>query len=518
MSAAKLVRIAAAWACLMTALALPASVAGAGSYTVSACSPFATSGPWAEVDTFPAGLMAGNMCGGPAVGPLGGGNEGALYAEDNAQNAGTEIPNNAHAGWAFAAPTGTVITGVTYYRDLEIAPTSDDLVVGLFDGNGARLETCQGTFENHYACSLPNNQAPRTVSGLAATGLFFGIECQLQPAEEHCLSGSPGHQLASADMYSVTVTLTEQSSPVVSGESGPLWGGGVVWGTVPLGFQASDSSGIERLAASDNGSLGASAQESCEFTQTVPCPQLQPGGLSVDTTRFPDGHGQVAMTVSDAAGNTTVATSPPVVIDNNGPPAPASLTASAASGSNVVNLAWSDPANPPQPVASAFVQLCQATCVPPVAVSPGGAGQITGPGPGSYTVRLWLLDSAGKGGPQNAATTAVTVPSRSGNGGRNGGPGALRPLRLGAHLGGGRLTVTVRGAAAEHGLVSVHLDLARGKRLVVLQTRKLRARHGVARTVFVLSERIRAAPRLVVAATAAGARSARLTVELGARR
>jgi hypothetical protein len=460
------------------------------------------------VDTFPAGLTAGNMCGGPAVGQFGGGNEGALYAEDNPQSPGTHIPGGAQAGWVFTAPTGTTITGVSYYRNLDAM--TDNLIVGLFQGSTVGLETCEGTFLNSFMCNVPNNQAPATFSGLSTTGLFFGVQCQLQNTEQYCLSGSPGDQLATADMYSVTVTLTEQSSPGVSAESGPLWGGGVVWGTVPLGFQASDPSGIERLAASDNGSLGASAQESCEFTQTVPCPQLQPGGLSVDTTRFPDGHGQVALAVGDAAGNTTVATSPPLVIDNNGPPAPASLTATAAGGSNVVDLAWSDPANPPQPVTSAFAQLCQATCAPPLAVSPGGAAQLTGPGPGSYTVRLWLLDSAGKGGPQNAATTAVTIPSRSGNGG----PGALRPLRLGAHLRGGRLTVTVKVPPAEQGLVAVHLDVPRGKLLVVLQTRKLRAHHGVARTVFVLSERIRRAPRLVVAATAAGARLARLTVEL----
>jgi hypothetical protein len=511
MSTAKLVRIAAGWACLMTALALPVSVARAGSYTVSACSPFTTAGPWSQVDTFPAGLTAGNMCGGPAVGPLGGGNEGALYAEDNAQSPGTHIPGGAQAGWVFTAPTGTTITGVSYYRNLDAM--TDNLIVGLFQGSTVGLETCEGTFLNSFMCSVPNNQAPATFSGLSTTGLFFGVQCQLQNTEQYCLSGSPGDQLATADMYSVTVTLTQQSSPVVSGESGPLWGGGVVWGTVPLGFQATDSSGIERLAASDNGSLGASAQESCEFTQAVPCPQLQPGGLSVDTTRLPDGHGQVALAVGDAAGNTTVATSPPLVIDNNGPPAPASLTASAAGGSNVVDLAWSEPANPPQPVTGAFAQLCQATCAPAVAVSPAGAGQMTGPGPGSYTARLWLLDSAGRGGPQNAATTAVTIPSHAGNGAGNGGPGALRPLRLSAHIHGGRLTLTVNVPPTERGLVSVHLDLPRGKRLVVLETRKLRARHRVARTVFVLPGRIRAAPRLVLAASAAGARLARLTVE-----
>ena len=118
------------------------------------------------------------------------------------------------------------------------------------------------------------------------------------------------------------------------------------------------------------------------------------------------------------------------MIDNNGPAAPASLTASTVgAGSDVVDLAWSDPANPPEPVVGAFAQLCQASCAPAVAVSPAGAAQITAPGPGSYTVRLWLVDSAGKGGPQNAATTAVTVPAPSpgGNGGQG---GSLRPLRI----------------------------------------------------------------------------------------
>jgi hypothetical protein len=464
------------------------------------------------VDTFPAGLTSGNMCGGPAVGPLGGGDQGALYAQDNTQSPGTHIPGGAQAGWSFTAPTGTTITAASYYRNLDAS--ADNLIVGLFQGDGAGLETCQGTFQNNYACSIPSNQAPATFLGLSTSGLFFGVECQLQGSEQYCLSGSPSDQLATADMYSVTVTLSEQSSPVVSGESGPLWGGGVVSGTVALSFQASDASGIEGLAVSDGGAPGASAQESCDFTQPVPCPQLQPGLLSVDTTRFPDGHGQVSLVARDAAGNTTVATSPPLVVDNNGPPAPASLTASAApGGSDVVDLAWSDPTNPPEPVSRAFAQLCQATCAPAVAVSPGAAGQITAPGPGSYTVRLWLLDSAGKGGPQNAATTAVTVPSRSSDGGSNGGLGAMHPLRLTERLHGDRLTVSVKVPAGEHGPVTVHLDIPRGKQLRLVARREAKPRRGVARTSFVLSQRTRHASKLVLLATAVGARAARLTVD-----
>ncbi len=383
---------------------------------------------------------------------------------------------------------------------------------------GAGLETCQGTFQNGYTCSVPNNQAPASFSGLSTSGLFFGVECQLQPSEEHCLSGSPGHHLATADMYSVTVTLTEDSSPVVSSEAGPLWGAGVVSGTVPLGFQASDPSGIEGVEVHDGGALGASVQESCDFTETVPCPQLEPGQLEVETTRFPDGHAELSLVVTDAAGNTTVVTTPPLVIDNNGPAAPASLTASTAgAGSDVVDLAWSDPVNPPEPVVGAFAQICQATCAPAVAVSPAGAGQLSAPGPGSYTVRLWLVDSAGKGGPQNAATTAVTVPAATPAGKGGEGPN-LRPLRISEHLHAARLTVSVDVPAGEHGPVSIHLDLPDGKRIVLAARREVPPSRGVARTVFVLSSRLRRAPRLLVQASAAGARSTRLTVTLrGAR-
>ena len=83
-----------------------ATIAWAGSYTVSACSPFTSASPWSEVNSLPAGLTVGNMCGGPVVGPLGGGNEGALYAEDNTETAGTDIPERCPGGWSFTAPPG----------------------------------------------------------------------------------------------------------------------------------------------------------------------------------------------------------------------------------------------------------------------------------------------------------------------------------------------------------------------------------------------------------------------------
>ncbi len=100
------------------------------------------------------------------------------------------------------------------------------------------------------------------------------------------------------------------------------------------------------------------------------------------------------------------------MIDNNGPPAPSTLTAAAASKtSDLINLVWSAPANPPEPVQNAYAQLCQATCANPVQVSTSGGAQITAPAAGSYTVRLWLTDTAGRGSSTNAATATATVPA-----------------------------------------------------------------------------------------------------------
>ncbi len=511
MSKTALTHIPVVFASVLALLLVLAATAFAGSYTVSACSPFTTPGPWSEVNTSPGALTVGDMCGGPAVGPLGAGNQGSLSAQDNTEAPGTHIEGGARAGWSFTVPLATTVTAVSYYRSLEAQ--KDDLVAGLFEADGTPLETCAATFQNHYSCSTPNNQVAASFSGLATSGLFFGVECQLQGADQYCLSGSPGFPFATAEMYSVTVTLTEQSSPVVSSEAGLLWDSGVVSGTVPLTFQATDPSGIEQLSVSDSGALGASVQESCDFTQAVPCPELQPGLVNVNTTRFPDGHTELTLVVTDTAGNTTVLTSPPLVVDNNGPAAPASLTANAAAGSDVVNLAWSDPANPPEPVTGAFAQLCQATCAPPAAVSAAGAGQLTAPGPGSYTVRLWLVDSAGKGGPQNAATTAVRVPAPApSEKGREG--GSLRPLRISEDRRGMRLSVTVDVPAGEHGPVIIHLDIPRGKRLLLVARREVRPSRGRARSVFVLSRRVRHESKLVLVASAAGARPGRLNVAL----
>jgi hypothetical protein len=248
------------------------------------------------------------------------------------------------------------------------------------------------------------------LTGLSTSGLFFGIECEPVAPDSDCLAGSTQH-FAQADMYSARVTLSETATPSVSDLGGALWGGGVVSASEPVTFSTSDPSGISQVALDGPNSQIALQPQSCDYSQIQPCPQLSSGSLELNTTQLHDGPQTLTLLVTNAAGNTTTVQSPTVVVDNNGPPAPSSLTATAVGGgSDAVDLSRSDPANPPQPVSGAFVQLCQATCGAAIPVNGSGGAQVTATGPGTYTIRLWLVDQAGRGSAANAATTAVTVP------------------------------------------------------------------------------------------------------------
>jgi hypothetical protein len=391
---------------LLFAAATPSAASAAGSYTVTACSPTTSAGAWQQANTFRGGLTSGNQCGGPAIGPLAGGDPGALYGEDLV-GASAHSPSGAQAGWTFTAPAGTTITAISYYRSLETG-SNGDWVAGLLAANDAPLDTCRS---NPDPCSKPNNQVPVTLSGLSTSDLFFGIECEPVAPDTDCLAGGAEHD-AQADMYSAKVTLSEPGTPSVSSLAGALWAGGVVWGSEPVTFNGADLSGISQVALDGPDGQLALQPQSCDYSQTQPCPDLSSGSLSLNTTQLHDGAQTLTLLVTNAAGNTTSVQSPTVVVDNSGPPAPSSLTATpVGDGSDAIELSWSDPVNPPQPVSGAFVQLCQAACGAAVAVNGSGGAQVTAPRPGTYTIRLWLVDQAGRGSAANAATTAVTVPA-----------------------------------------------------------------------------------------------------------
>jgi hypothetical protein len=319
--------VAGASVAVVFALACPAL---AGSYAVSACSPSTSAGLWAQTNTFPAAFTTGNLCGGPAIGPLDGGDQGALYAED-ILNSPAQIPDGARAGWTFTAPPGTTISAISYYRTLA-AYNDQDLVAGLFQADGSALEQCRIPWPflpgDSNTCSKPNNQAPYTFTALNTTSLFLGITCHIvRPVIACGAGGAPLHAVRAA-LYSAKVTLAESTPPTLGNLAGPLWEGGVVSGLVPVTFAASDATGIQQqLVRGDAGQTLVSAVAPCDFTLAQPCPQQLAGSLSVDSTRVPDGPHTFSVVVTDAAANSQVATSPTVIVHNNRPAPPSTPSA-----------------------------------------------------------------------------------------------------------------------------------------------------------------------------------------------
>jgi hypothetical protein len=399
---------AAALACMGVLTTVPAS--RAGSYTELACSPTSSTGIFQAVNTFPEGLAAGNHCMGPAIGPIafeGPTDEGALFSEDSS-NTIANIPDGAEAGWLAVAPPGTTITAIRYYRSLH-AYLQQSLVPGLWTHEGTALESCVSPPEGTHECNELDNQVPADFTGLNTTSLFFGVRCHLvHGGGEYCIPAAPGKRHAQADIYSAQITLSETSNPQLTSVSGSAWGGGVLSGQAAVLLSASDPSGIEGVEVrSSLGGVLASVSELCNYYQAIPCPNLDGASIAVDTTAAADGPQTLSVVARDAAGNTTLVSSPQVVVDNHGPPAPVGLVGSLLG--NEVVLSWVNPPVVSVALAAATVTVCGGSCAPAVAVAASGLARIVKPGPGSYTLKVSLTDIAGQTSP--AASVPLVIPN-----------------------------------------------------------------------------------------------------------
>ncbi len=485
---------------MATVLLVVAQSASAGTYTVSACSPTSTEGGWQPVDTFPAGLTVGNMCGGPETGPnepQGPTDEGALFAEDGSDFT-AETPNGAEAGWSFTAPSGTSIADLTYWRSLH-AYDQQSLVPGLWTGEGATLESCQSPPEGTHECNSLNNQGAKTFMALDVGSLFFGVRCSLVGGGEYCASSGGANHFAQADMYSAKITLSETASPTIGAVSGTGWSGGYLSGQVLLTLSASDYSGIASVEVSSSlGYVLASAPQPCDYHDAVPCPDLSQATVMLNTAAASDGVQTFLLQVKNAAGNLASVTSQPVTIDNKGPGMPTGLTAT-LDGAQVV-LSWQDPASLPVPLAQGNAQFCQAACGTPLAVSSTGSAQIATPPAGTYTVRFYLTDAVGKSSP--TVTVPLTVPLATK-------PGPSKEKLRAVIDSHGRLYVAgpiPKGVS----VVRVCWHSKRGMRELESRCVRLRVKHGRIAVTFHPSARARRG-RIVVAVSAGRRLIVRLT-------
>ncbi len=452
---------------------VPACASASRTYEVTACNsaPEAVNNSWTWGTTDasqPSHYAEHATCPYRSPGGTGGktDQEGGLSTTD-ALGLATGAPPGTSAGWTFTAPAGTTVAAINYERYLgHENDTSNSWSPALrADGNIVGGETCTVAFPN-VGCLLggPPGQGgePGIVTGLAAHQLTFGVVCQA-PSEQTCVTGATEHSVWAA-MYGASVTVSDPTPPTLSAPSGALWEPGAHGdfhkGTEAVTTSAQDvGGGVQSITLSADGHPVATYSAACNFTFPQPCPlSTGPQTLTLATQDLTDGTHTLTLAATDAAGNESTVASEQIAIDNNPPPPPVGLVAAATqAGGSTFTATWSDPLGQVAPITAAIYQVCPASgsgaCSAPAAAPAEGPAMVTVPGPGTWTLAVWLTNAADNGSPANAAHTTLTVPAGGASGGGSGGGGSGGSGSGGSGSGGshGGSTATIHLSETLHG-------------------------------------------------------------------
>ena len=248
------------------------------------------------------------------------GAQGGLVA--NSHNGNAEYGNAPFLTggvWRFSAPAGTTISHITLwrhaikYRVAEDNPPGDPdegdvWLTGGQQENGNVIgggfgETCKPPAGTGATCEYGAdgiNSASQASYDLSATQIQWGSNCL-------ALSGCGrfyGVSTSNMKINGARVTLTDSSAPTLS-VGGPLLADGWHRPGDELTYAASDNAGI-RSARIESGTLAATDQRACDYTQRVPCGNVPAGRLTLPT--LPDGTQPIRVVAEDTAGNAAALT------------------------------------------------------------------------------------------------------------------------------------------------------------------------------------------------------------------
>lgn len=488
------------------ACASPIPAFAAGSYQVNACNfaPEAANNSWTWATNDPAQPphYAEHVDCPYTLGGSGGqaDQEGGLSTTDALGLHSGATPGT-RAAWTFTAPASTTITGLTYERYIgQVFDPKNSWSPALReDGMVVPGETCEDSVQNGETCSVGGPPGtggePARITGLSAHELSLGIICQA-PSEDECVTGATEHKVWAA-MYGATVTLSDPRAPTLSAPSGALWGpgeaGGFHKGTESVAVSAQDvGGGVASIVLSADGRPMATYTAPCNFTFAQPCPSSTgTQTLTLPTTQLSDGKHTLTLVAIDAAGNQSAVASEEITVDNSAPPAPVGLSATPTqTGSSTFTVTWSDPQGQLAPITSALYQVCPASgsgsCSAPAAAPAAGPATVTVPGPGSWSIAVWLSNAAGNANPANGARTNVVVPS-SKTGGSGSGQGTTPKVHVTETLRGRELIVHVSGPAT--GKVRVGFTGRLKGRIVASAAKTFSLKHGRLTATFRLGPR-----------------------------
>jgi 5-hydroxyisourate hydrolase-like protein (transthyretin family) len=243
-----------------------------------------------------------------------------------------------------------------------------------------------------------------------ATKLVQRVVCMGAPQAEYC-SGKGQNYLQT---FTSEATVVDDSAPSVSvAGGGGFLGGEWTAGTQGVGYEASDNTGIKSVQGSVSGVATEAAENTCDYTQRIPCPGGS-GSINVDTTKLGEGTRQLQLKATDAAGNQAESSPVTVRIDNTPPGAvPVALEGGEAwRNHDAFAVGWVNPDEGDRaPIVAAHWRICRVgtqECQTGTANGPSVAaiGGLAVPGPGEWEVQMWRQDAAGNTQPQNASVAA----------------------------------------------------------------------------------------------------------------
>ncbi|HEY7256338.1 MAG TPA: hypothetical protein VH476_06595 [Solirubrobacterales bacterium] len=395
----------------LAVLLLVAREAEAGKYSVAQCGwHLGADANWADT-TGGAKFRPDSYCATPATAdPFDG-----AHLKSFTQ-AGQTVSGTRYARWRWDAPPGTAITRVsgTWWH-------------ALHDGIEQRIGGISAAGFSPFASASVTDVTPQNfVAGFSPPASALEDRLLCARAESKWCSLEPGSWSA---VRALTITI-EDNGPPAAGLGGEITAGGWRRGVQGVGFWGSDGgAGVRYGETSIDGGRVALTEYPCEkslisgewrATRMRPCLTGVSGSAAIDTTRFSDGNHALGHCATDFAGNVGCAAPVTVGIDNNPPAHP--RTPALAGGeewrrTDDFDLSWSNPdQGPASPIWGAYWRITgPAGYDTGVRLAPGrNVASLTDrsvPGPGAYTLHLWLRDEAGN----DAASTAVDVPLRLDN-------------------------------------------------------------------------------------------------------
>jgi hypothetical protein len=320
------------------------------------------------------------------------------------------VPQGSFAKMLFIAPGGASVVGLTHAVNVDREGGSG-WRVGLDTSTGAFPLGCGAPYE--AGCTMRQFGLGATFTPIAPAGAIgWGIQCV---AAGGCATGGPSYLVASANMYYAAVRVQDDSPPAMWANAGELWGDGWHRRTEQAWSGYADNVGVRLIRLVVDGAVhdeqdfnqeGWPPWVRCDYTLRRPCHDIPNGGLTLDTSRLPDGAHTLRLDAFDAAWN-PVAHERTILVDNTPPASPQNVTVAGGEGWRTTNgfeVGWTNPGGQVSPIAAAHWQLCRVG-------DPGSCAQgqrrggdvralgLAAPGSGDWVLRVWLEDEAGNASP-----------------------------------------------------------------------------------------------------------------------